>query len=190
MGGEKENEQEGNWVGQRQSIDTDILDVFLFYLPTLCPLSLSHTRTHTPSLIISHQINYPSQITHTHLSLSLQLLHSSHPSLNSIYSNLCTYMAMELQLGLALIPTNPTKPFDLNNSYILHDPVLPCSNLDIPTSKKRPLHFTPSSAFRRTLPLLLWNDHPNDGDDDDSNHPNSSFSSNDPYVNPAHFFHY
>ncbi|KAG6589834.1 Auxin-responsive protein IAA29, partial [Cucurbita argyrosperma subsp. sororia] len=83
-------------------------------------------------------------------------------------------MAMELQLSLGLFPTNPTKPFDLNT----HHRALPCLDFDSISRKRRPLDIDPSSAFRRTLPLLLWNDHPNNGDDDPKN-PNSA-SSNHP----------
>ncbi|XP_038879327.1 auxin-responsive protein IAA29-like [Benincasa hispida] len=86
-------------------------------------------------------------------------------------------MAMELQLGLALTPTNPIKPFDLNTHHNNpHNPL--CFDFDSITHKKRSRDFNHSAAFRRTLPLLLWNDHPNDGDDDDSNDPHSA-SSND-----------
>ncbi|XP_022970300.1 auxin-responsive protein IAA29-like [Cucurbita maxima] len=81
---------------------------------------------------------------------------------------------MELQLGLSLIPA---KPFDLNNSLLLHD-TASCLDLTSTIRKKRPLHVDPSSAFRRTLPLLLWNDHPNNGDDDD-NDPHSASNDSD-----------
>lgn len=92
-------------------------------------------------------------------------------------------MAIELQLGLALIPTNPTKAFDLNNAHVIHDTV-PCLDFNSACRKKRPLDSDPSSAFRRTLPLLLWNDHPNDGDDDPTD-PHSA--SNDSYAHATHF---
>ncbi|XP_022934015.1 auxin-responsive protein IAA29-like [Cucurbita moschata] len=81
---------------------------------------------------------------------------------------------MELQLGLSLIPA---KPFDLNNSLLLHD-TASCLDLNSTIRKKRPLHVDPSLAFRRTLPLLLWNDHPNNGDDDD-NDPHSASNDSD-----------
>lgn len=84
-------------------------------------------------------------------------------------------MPMELQLGLALIPTNPIKPFDLNT----HTNTPLCLDFDSITHKKRSLDFDSSAAFRLTLPLLLWNDHPNDGDDDDDSNDPHSASSND-----------
>ncbi|KAL0559304.1 hypothetical protein IC582_003910 [Cucumis melo] len=84
-------------------------------------------------------------------------------------------MAMELQLGLALIPTNPIKPFDLNTHN--NNPI--SLVFDSINHKKRSRHLDSSPTFpRTTLPLLLWNDHPNDGDGDDSNDPLSA-SSND-----------
>ncbi|XP_004150206.2 auxin-responsive protein IAA29 [Cucumis sativus] len=83
-------------------------------------------------------------------------------------------MAMELQLGLALIPTNPIKPFDLNTHN--NNPI--SLVFDSINHKKRSRHLDSPATFRQTLPLLLWNDHPNDGDDDDPNDPHSA-SSND-----------
>ena len=74
---------------------------------------------------------------------------------------------MELQLGLAL-PTSSVNDFDLNSHF--SDPKEkkaalpdPCSR---PINKKRGF----VEAFDlppQTLPLLLWNNDPNDGDDDD-----------------------
>ncbi|XP_059432753.1 auxin-responsive protein IAA29-like isoform X1 [Corylus avellana] len=97
---------------------------------------------------------------------------------------------MELQLGLAL-PTNPTKGFDLN--YYGYEPkevvvsglwfdgnncyVSSHQDINIDDNKKRSFSqaFENSSTDRavpRTLPLLLWNNRPNEEDDpkDPNNH--------------------
>ncbi|XP_034700398.1 auxin-responsive protein IAA9-like isoform X2 [Vitis riparia] len=89
---------------------------------------------------------------------------------------------MELQLGLAL-PTSPVNDFDLNCH--VSDPTEAASSdlcgrgddmISGRSNKKRGF----IEAFElppQTLPLLLWNDHPNDDDDDDDRQgvENSSF---------------
>ncbi|XP_062148843.1 auxin-responsive protein IAA29-like [Alnus glutinosa] len=77
---------------------------------------------------------------------------------------------MELQLGLAL-PTNPPKGFDLN--YYGYEPKeLVVSDLwfnNHADNKKRSFcqafENSTDRAVPRTLPLLLWNNHPNEEDD-------------------------
>lgn len=83
---------------------------------------------------------------------------------------------MELQLGLAL-PTNPPKGFDLN--YYGYEPMeVVVSDLwlsDISNNKKRSFcqafENCTDRAVPRTLPLLLWNNHPNE--EDDQKHPDN-----------------
>ncbi|KAE7998920.1 hypothetical protein FH972_003413 [Carpinus fangiana] len=103
---------------------------------------------------------------------------------------------MELQLGLAL-PTNPTKGFDLN--YYGYEPkevvvsglwfdgncyVSSRQDINIDDYKKRSFcqAFENSSTDRavpRTLPLLLWNNRPNEEDDPkDPNNDHSLFTFN------------
>nr|AXS76496.1 IAA1 [Betula platyphylla] len=94
---------------------------------------------------------------------------------------------MELQLGLAL-PTNPPKGFDLN--YYGYEPMeVVVSDLwlsDISNNKKRSFcqafENCTDRAVPRTLPLLLWNNHPNE--EDDQKHPDNhsnlfAFNKND-----------
>ncbi|PRQ46319.1 putative transcription factor interactor and regulator AUX-IAA family [Rosa chinensis] len=83
---------------------------------------------------------------------------------------------MELQLGLAL-PTNNNFPvkggLDLNiNDFLCHPTI---SDGSSNKNKKRSFTqaFEPSNATAavpRTLPWLLWNNQPNDDDEDDTKH--------------------
>ncbi|XP_059635133.1 auxin-responsive protein IAA29-like [Cornus florida] len=80
---------------------------------------------------------------------------------------------MELQLGLAL-PSNPMKGFDLNSCYVyepkgaLGSDIFNHLGSNEGTSKLRKRGLTQAfdeQDIPQTLPLLAWNNHPNEEDD-------------------------